>query len=87
MDLYRSYLAYIHLNLAGWQADPKEPGDWLKPYHAGWEDYRELAKEHPNCASLYGAHGARFGGGDGLDKVVAEFRRKIGTKQQVAAVQ
>ena len=87
LDLYRIYQAYINLNLAGLKADHKELGDLLKKYDAAWNDYRELAKAHRNCASLYEAHGARFGGGDGLEKVVAEFRRKAGTKQQMAAVQ
>ena len=87
LDLYRIYQAYINLNLAGLKADPEELRDLLKKYDAAWDDYRELLKDHPNCASLYEAHGARFGVGDGLDKVVAEFRRKAGTKQQMAAVQ
>jgi len=81
LDLYRIYQAYINLNLAGLKADPKELDDLLWKYDAAWNDYRELAKAHPNCASLYEAHGARFGGGDGLEKVVAEFRQKDGTKQ------
>ena len=87
LDLYQIYEAFINLNLAGLKADPKELGDLLKKYDVAWHDYRELLKDHPNCASLYEAHGARFGVGDGLEKVVAEFRRKAGTKQQMAAVQ
>ena len=87
LDLYRIYQAYINLNLAGLKADHKELGDLLKKYDAAWNDYRELAKAHRNCASLYEAHGARFGVGDGLDKVVAEFHRKAGNKPQMAAVQ
>jgi len=87
LDLYRIYQAYINLNLAGLKADPEELRDLLKKYDAAWEDYRELLKDHPNCASLYEAHGARFGVGDGLEKVVAEFRRIAGTKRQMAAVQ
>jgi len=87
LDLYRIYQAYINLNLAGLKADPEELRDLLKKYDAAWNDYRDLSKDHPNCASLYEAHGARFGVGDGLEKVVAEFRRKAGTKQQMAAVQ
>jgi hypothetical protein len=80
LDLYRIYQAYINLSLAGLKADPKELGDLLKKYDAAWNDYRELSKAHSNCASLYEAHGARFGNGDGLEKVVAEFRRIAGTK-------
>ena len=87
LDLYRIYQAYINLNLAGLKADPEELRDLLKKYDAAWNDYRELSKDHPNCASLYEAHGARFGVGDGLDKVVAEFRRLVGTKRQMADVQ
>ncbi len=87
LDLYRIYQAYINLNLAGLNADPEELRDLLKKYDAAWDDYRELLKGHPNCASLYEAHGARFGMGDGLDKVVSELRRKAGTKQQMAAFQ
>jgi len=87
LDLYRIYQAYINLNLAGLKADQEQLRDLLKKYDAAWDDYRELAKAHSNCASLYEAHGARFGVGDGLEKVVAEFRRKAGNKQQMAAVQ
>ena len=87
LDLYRIYQAYINLNFAGLQAEPEKLRDLLKKYDAAWDDYRELVKIHANCASLYEAHGARFGVGDGLEKVVAEFRRKAGNKQQMAAVQ
>ena len=87
LDLYRIYQAYINLNLAGLKANPEELRELLKKYDAAWDDYRKLAKDHPNCASLYEEHGARFGPGDGLEKVVAEFRRKAGNKQQMAAVQ
>ena len=71
LDLYRIYQAYINLNLAGLKADPEKLGDLLKKYDAAWDEYRELVSDHPNCASLYEAHGARFGVGDGLEKVVA----------------
>jgi len=87
LDLYRIYQAYLNLNLAGLQAEPERLRDLLKKYDAAWDDYRKLAKDHPNCASLYEEHGSRFGVGDGLEKAVAEFRRKAGTKQQMAAVQ
>jgi len=56
LGLYRIYQAYINLNLAGLKADPKELGDLLTKYDAAWQDYQELLKDHPNCASLYEAH-------------------------------
>lgn len=74
-DLYRIYEAYINLNLAGLKADPAELKALLKTYDEAWADYRELAATHANCSSLYQEHGARFGMGDGIEKVVAEFSR------------
>lgn len=54
---------------------------------AGLRTYAQLPINHPNCASRYEAQGARFGTGDGLEKVVAEFRRIAETKHRMAAVQ
>jgi len=56
----------------------------LKTYDKAWEDYRELAATHTNCPSLYQEHGARFGTGDGIEKVVAEFRQKAEAKPRLA---
>lgn len=86
LDLYRIYEAYIKLNLAGLKSDPMVLGDLLNQYDAAWSDYRELSKAHPNCPSLYEAHGARFGMGDGLETVVAELRQKAVTQPAAAAV-
>jgi len=76
LDLYRVYQAYIDLNLAGVEAAPQEIQALLGSYDQAWKDYRELEAKHPICSSLYQEHGARFGFGDGLEKVVAEFRQK-----------
>jgi len=76
LDLYRIYQAYINLTLAGLKADPAELRALLKTYDEAWNDYRELGATHANCPSLYLEHGARFGRGDGIEKVVAEFREK-----------
>jgi len=87
LDLYRIYQAYLNLNLAGLKADPAELKALLKTYDEAWADYRELAATHANCPSLYQEHGARFGMGDGLEKVVAEFRTKAEVKVKLAGAQ
>lgn len=84
LDLYKIYQAYMDLNLAGLNADPAMLKALLKTYDKAWEDYRELAATHTNCPSLYQEHGARFGPGDGIEKVVAEFRRKAEAKPRLA---
>ena len=78
LRLYSVYKAYIDLNLAGSSADPKKLLGLLKNYDQAWADYRDLQAKHPSCSSLYQEKGARFGIGDGLEKVVAEFRQKAG---------
>jgi len=87
LDLYRIYQAYLNLNLAGLKADSAELKALLKTYDEAWADYRELAATHANCPSLYQEHGARFGMGDGLEKVVAEFRTKAEVKVKLAGAQ
>ena len=79
--------AYLNLNLAGLKADSAELKALLKTYDEAWADYRELAATHANCPSLYQEHGARFGMGDGLEKVVAEFRTKAEVKVKLAGAQ
>jgi hypothetical protein len=79
-------MVHHKLNLAKLKADSEELRGLFKQYDAAWKDYRGLAKHHSNCASLYEVKGARFGGGEGLEKVVAEFRQKTGNKQQMATV-
>ena len=76
LDLYRIYQAYINLTLVGLKADPKELKALLKAYDKAWADYRELATTHANSPSLYQEHGAHFGMGDGIEKVIAEFRTR-----------
>jgi len=77
LNLYCVYQAYIDLNLAGLKADPAELKRLLVVYDKAWRDYRELAETHANCPTLYQEHGARFGLGDSLEKVLAEFRQKV----------
>ena len=83
LDLYRVYQAYIDLNLAGVNADPIDLQALLKNYDQAWENFHDLETKNPICSSLYQEHGARFGFGDGLEKVVAEFRQRIPTSGEM----
>jgi beta-glucosidase-like glycosyl hydrolase len=86
LHLYRIYAAFVEMNIVGPEGDLRAIARLLADYDAAWRDLRSLAAEHPECATLYREAGARFGWGDGVDKRVAEFRRRLETSAQTSHI-
>jgi hypothetical protein len=73
--LYTIYRILFDLVGLGRDGDKTRMRALLSEYDTAWADYRKLATESPSCATLYEEKSAPVGArGDGIDKVVAEFR-------------
>jgi len=77
--LYRIYRILFDLEDLGRDGDKRRMRDLLGEYGRAWAEYRKLATESPSCATLYEEKSAPVGAsGDGIDKVIAEYRAAAG---------
>jgi hypothetical protein len=79
--LYRIYRAAFHLASEGTLGDKTRIRTLLSDYDRAWEDYRNLAKEHPECATLYREQGSPWGPKPGIDEFIQGYRKAVGTFQ------
>jgi hypothetical protein len=78
--LYRIYRILFDLEGLGRDGDKTRMRALLNEYDGAWAEYRKLATESPSCATLYEEKSAPVGPtGDGIDKVIAEYRASAGS--------
>lgn len=80
LQLYRIYAAFIEMSALAPAPDVADLRPLLAEYDDAWTEFRELARQNPNCASLYHEKGARFGAGAGIDEVVSQLRARASAK-------
>ena len=77
--LYRIYRILFDLEGLGRDGDKTRMRALLSEYDSAWAEYRKLASESSSCATLYEEKSAPVGAhGDGIDKVIAEYRAAAG---------
>jgi hypothetical protein len=78
--LYRIYRILFDLEGLGRNGDKARMRALLSEYDAAWAEYRKLPTESASCATLYEEKSAPVGAhGDGIDKVIAEYRAAAGS--------
>jgi hypothetical protein len=80
LHLYQIFQAAFHLQAVGVNGDKDDLKTWLAAYDKAWADYRLLPGKSDQCATLYKEGKALKTGREGIDQVVAEFRKAAEAK-------